>query len=155
MASPERLAGSAMRRRGRRPGAGPGGPAPYDWRASVTGASGLNILAGIWLIISPFILAFDSCDAYWNPIVFGAITAFLALIRFGGAYRASELSWLNAAIGAWLFISGFWLASSQAARWDLWIMGIVVFVLALVSAAASEEGTAGPPGPPPPSEPQL
>ena len=126
------------------------GPVGYrDWRSDVIGASGLNVLAGIWLIISPFVLNFHGGDAYWNPIVFGAIIAGLALIRAAGAFRASGLSWINAAIGIWLFISGFWLASSAAGTWDLWILGAVIFFLALISASATEEAVAqrlsGPP----------
>jgi hypothetical protein len=49
----------------------------------------LNVIAGIWLIISPFVLGYGSGDAYWNPIVFGAIVAVVALARLGGAYRAT------------------------------------------------------------------
>lgn len=112
----------------------------HDWRSDVVGASGLNIIAGIWLIISPWVLNFQSGDSYWNPIVFGAIVACLAFVRAAGAYRESALSWINWLVGIWLFISGFWLAQSNAAQWNDWIMGVVVFVLALISATATEEG---------------
>jgi hypothetical protein len=37
-------------------------------------ASGLNVLAGIWLIIAPFVLGYDDGDPYWNDIVFGSHT---------------------------------------------------------------------------------
>jgi SPW repeat len=109
-----------------------------DWRSDVVGASGLNIIAGIWLIISPWVLDFQSGDSYWNPIVFGAIVGAIALIRAGGAYRAPWLSWINGLIGIWLFVSGWWLASSSAAQWNDWVMGVAVFVLAMISATASE-----------------
>lgn len=111
-------------------------------REEVAGASGLNVLAGIWLIISPFILNYAGADAMWNPIVFGAIVGVLALIRAGGAYRAEWLSWINMAIGVWLFISAFWLAHSARASWNVGIMGIVVFILGAWSAAATDAGRA-------------
>jgi SPW repeat-containing protein len=109
-----------------------------DWRREVMGWSGLNVLAGIWLIISPFVLDYGARDAMWNPIVFGAIVCVLALVRFGGAFRASVLSWINAAIGVWLFISAWWLAWTMRASWNVGIMGVIVFVLAVLSASATD-----------------
>jgi len=114
----------------------PAAPGPMA-REEIAGASGLNVLAGIWLIISPFVLGYTGADATWNPIVFGAIVGVLALARAGGAYRAEALSWINMAIGVWLFISAFWLAHSSQASWNVGIMGIVVFVLGSWSAAAT------------------
>jgi hypothetical protein len=112
---------------------------PASARDEAMSASGLNVIAGIWLIISPFVLGYGGGDAYWNPIVFGAIVAVVALARLGGAYRATWLAWLNMAIGVWLFIAGFWLASTARASWNEWILGVVVFVLGAWSAAASED----------------
>jgi hypothetical protein len=113
--------------------------APADWRQTVATASGLNLIAGIWLIIAPFVLGYANGDHYWNDIVFGAIVAFFALIRIAGAYRAEWLSWLNALIGAWVFASAFWLDSSGRAQWNDIILGAIVFVLGLISATARRE----------------
>lgn len=121
--------------RGRRPS----GP---DWRSDVATASGLNVLAGIWLIIAPFVLGYHGSDPIWNDVVFGAIVAVLALVRVSGAYRASALSWINALIGVWLFISAFWLDKSSTAATNDIILGIIVFVLGLASASASEQAKA-------------
>jgi hypothetical protein len=109
------------------------------WRSTVMVASGLNVLAGIWLIIAPFVLGYGSGDPIWNDVVFGAIVAFFALIRIAGAYRAEWLSWLNALIGAWVFASAFWLDSSGRAQWNDIILGAIVFVLGLISATARRE----------------
>jgi hypothetical protein len=113
--------------------------APMSWREEVQTAGALNVIAGIWLIISPFVLGYTAADAAWNPIVFGAIVAFFAFLRFAGAYRAEGLSWLNMAIGAWLFISAFWLAQSMTASWNVGILGVIVFVLGAWGAAASAD----------------
>jgi SPW repeat len=132
-----------------------GGPVTYgpggreDWRDTVRIASGLNLLAGIWLIIAPFVLGYGGGDPYWNDIVFGAIVAGLALVRVSGAYRASWMSWLNVLIGAWIFISAFWLDNTWNAGTNDIIVGAIVFVLGLVSAQASEDAATGrrvPPG---------
>jgi hypothetical protein len=134
----------------RRPANEPGSSRLRGWRGDVAAASGLNVLAGIWLIIAPFVLGYGSGDPYWNDIVFGAIIAVLALVRISGAYRASELSWINALIGVWLFVSAFWLDSTGRAGGNDIILGIVVFLLAIASASATEdaaiveEGRGGP-----------
>jgi SPW repeat len=113
-------------------------PAPpaADWRTTVATASGLNLLAGIWLIIAPFVLGYDNGDPYWNDIVFGAIVGFFALIRMSGAYREEWLSYLNALIGIWIFVSAFWLDATSTAGWNDIILGAIVFILALISATA-------------------
>lgn len=98
-------------------------------------AAVLNVIAGIWLIISPFVLGYTGADATWNPIVFGAIVGVFALARIAGGVRAVWLSWLNMAIGVWLFISAFWLATSSQASWNVGALGVVVFVLGAWAAA--------------------
>lgn len=123
--------------------AGPGAavpptePAASGWRAEIMTASGLNLLAGIWLIASPFVVGYEAEDTLWNPIVFGAVIALLALIRVLGVYRASWLSGVNALLGLWLFASAFWLAASGEATWILLIMGMIVFFLAIWSGAVT------------------
>jgi hypothetical protein len=110
-------------------------PAPPTRRDDAVAAAGLNVIAGIWLIISPFVLGYTAADATWNPIVFGAIVAFLALARIVAGAEAAGLSWLNMAIGVWLFISAFWLADSSQASWNVGVLGVVVFVLGAWAAS--------------------
>jgi hypothetical protein len=123
----------------RRPANEPGSRQRWGWRGDVAVASGLNVLAGIWLIIAPFVLGYGNGDPYWNDIVFGAVVAVLALVRISGAYRASELSWINALIGVWLFVSAFWLDNTGRAGGNDIILGIIVFLLAIASASATED----------------
>ena len=90
--------------------------------------------------MSPFALDYVAGDSRWNPVVCGALVAFLALMRVMGAYRAAWLAWISVALGAWLFASGFWLAESLAASWNAWLLGLFVIVLALLGIDATEEG---------------
>lgn len=117
----------------RAPGAGSG------WRETVMTASGLNFVAGIWLIIAPWVLGYGNGDPYWNDVLFGALIAIFAGARMAGAFRESGLSLINAAIGVWLFASAFWLDNTGTAGANDIILGIVVFVLALLSMSASED----------------
>lgn len=41
-------------------------------------ASFLNGVAGIWLIIAPFIIGFQHSVAYWNEIIVGIVLAWIA-----------------------------------------------------------------------------
>jgi hypothetical protein len=111
-----------------------------DWRGSVVAASAFELLAGLWLIVSPFVLDYVAGDSRLNPIVAGALVAFFALVRLMGAFGAEWLAWIKVAVGAWVFASGFWLAESPAATWNAWLLGLAVILLALLSIDAAEEG---------------
>jgi SPW repeat len=115
-----------------------GRPVRRDWRRDVIALSGLNVLAGIWLIIAPWWLGYTSGDPKWNDVVFGIVVAVLAAVRAGGAFRAAELSVLNALVGVWLFVAAFTIDASGAAQANDIILGVIVFVLSLGSAMASE-----------------
>jgi len=47
--------------------------------ANQTGWSWINVLLGIWLVISPFALGFFAGDGLWNNVVLGIIIAAFAL----------------------------------------------------------------------------
>jgi SPW repeat-containing protein len=113
--------------------------AARDRRSAVATARGLSLIAGIWLIIAPFVLGYGGGDPTWNDIVFGAIVAILALAGISGLWRHPALSYATALIGAWIFASAFWLDSSATAAWNDVILGLIVFVLAIISARAGEE----------------
>jgi hypothetical protein len=110
-----------------------------DWRGGVAAAGMLTLVAGAWLIASPFVLDYAAGDSELNPMLVGAVVAFLALLRIG-AWHAEWLAALIVLAGVWLFASGFWLAESPAASWNAWLLGIAVVVLALMGIDATEEG---------------
>jgi SPW repeat len=110
-----------------------------DWRTGVTLAGILSLFAGAWLIASPWTLDYVAGDSRLDPIVCGAIVAFIALLRIG-TWRAEWLPVVNVVVGVWLFGSGFWLATSPPATWNSWLLGLAVIVLALLGIDATEEG---------------
>lgn len=112
-------------------------PPRRNWRDEIVTLSGLNVIAGAWLIIAPWVLGYSGRDPRWNDVVFGAIVAAFAAIRMGGAFRDAWLSAINAAIGVWLFVAAFTIdVSSTAATNDI-IVGVIVFLLAIASASAT------------------
>lgn len=120
-------------------------------RAQVQTASGLDVLAGIWLIISPFIVGYSAITgATVNDVILGIIIGILAAIRFFGAYEAAFISWINVILGIWVLISPWvldYFSISTSALSNNVVMGIIVIILAAWSALATtspmpEEGDA-------------
>lgn len=106
-------------------------------------AGGLNILAGIWLIISPFILGFSNVQsAMWNAVIVGIVVAVLAAIRAGAMLDQPWLSWINLILGIWLFVSPWVLGYSgtTSALWNSLVLGVIVFVLSGWSILSSPDG---------------
>ena len=89
----------------------------------------LNVLLGIWVVISPFVLGFHSSMAVWNNVVTGAVVGILALIRW--RMHRPGWSWLNLILGIWLVISPFVLFLSSTAMWNNVIVGIIIAAAAL------------------------
>jgi hypothetical protein len=114
-----------------------------DRRRVVRTASGLSVVAGLWLIVAPFVLGYGDGDPAWNDVVFGAIVAIIALVRATGAYRAAWLSWIGALVGVWIFAAAFWLDATSTAVVNDLILGCLVLVLALVSVDATDEARSG------------
>jgi hypothetical protein len=95
------------------------------------GSSWVNIVLGIWVIISPFILGVHASSAVWSNVVAGALVGILAIIRW--SMHQTGWSWLNLILGAWLVISPFVLFLSGGAMWNNVILGIIIAAFALTN----------------------
>ncbi|HEU4671793.1 MAG TPA: SPW repeat protein [Candidatus Limnocylindrales bacterium] len=106
----------------------------------VTWASGLSVLAGLWLLISPWVLGFsDRQNPLWNAVILGIVIAVLAFIRAGGWYSAIWLAWVNLVLGIWVFISPWVLgfADQNAPLWDALVVGVIIVILSAWSIWAT------------------
>lgn len=104
-------------------------------------ASGLNVLAAIWLFISAFAVA-ASGPMMTNNIILGIAVFVLALFRFGGAYEQSWISWVNLVLGIWVIVSpwvvmGRGLEPTRDIMVNNVITGLVIGILAIWSGLAS------------------
>ncbi len=128
-----------------------------DRRSQVLSASGTNIIAGIWLIISPFVLGYadfgragssEAALATSTDFIVGFVIALIAAIRFFGARTLGVevfhsqtvwLSWLNAVLGLILIASPFLFQFTDlsAAYWNNIIVGVVVAILSAWNALVS------------------
>jgi hypothetical protein len=93
----------------------------------------INVVAGAWLFFSPWILVFTgSTVAAWNAWILGALVFIVALWSLGSPDSRGVL-WFQALLGAWTFVAPWVLAFAVAAvpAWNAWILGAIVFILAL------------------------
>jgi hypothetical protein len=108
-------------------------------------ASAINLLAGIWLVISTWGFAGGAFQApVWNAVVAGVLVAIAAMARMSAGPRWAWLSWWNAALGGWMIASP-WIygyTANPGFTWNSVIVGAIVLVLASVSAAAPEAAAA-------------
>lgn len=101
-------------------------------------ASGINVLAGIWLIIAPFVLGYATTTPKTNDIWLGIIVGIIALIRIFTPLKSAWLSWLNIIAGVWLIIAPFVLNyATTTPRWNDVILGIIVIALSIWSSGAA------------------
>jgi hypothetical protein len=117
----------------------PPGDSAAGGRGAVWFASGLNFLIGLWLIASPWIYGFTGNGAAtWNRVIVGIIIAVFAGIRLVSALTTPWLSWVNAALGVWVFFSPwiFGYAGNGGALWNSIVLGVVVVILGVWSALA-------------------
>lgn len=104
---------------------------------SSRGMSGLNIVLGLWVIVSPFVLLFShNAVAMWNNIATGGAIALLAIARLSSPDAGP--SWLNIVLGVWLLISSFVLGFMRinAAMWNNVIVGIIIALVAMAGSTA-------------------
>jgi hypothetical protein len=97
-------------------------------------ASWINVLIGMWLIVSPWVLGFTSWAATSNHVLFGFLVAILAVSSAVIARRVHALSWVNAAFGGWLVMSPWLLGYVDAgvAGVNSMIAGVAVALIALL-----------------------
>jgi hypothetical protein len=108
------------------------------------GISWINILLGIWVIISPFVLGFSQLPrVMWNNIATGIAVGILAIIRTG-MRRQSGWSWVNVILGIWLIISPLVVAfiTTDTALWNNVILGIIITIIAWSESVSAPQVTA-------------
>lgn len=106
-------------------------------RPAGTWPSWINLLAGIWVFLSPWIWGFSAVRTpLWNNVIFGALVAITAIVVIRGARAAS---WWNALFGIWLIISPFVLRYGMMGRaaWNDVVLGIIITIVALIPTRSS------------------
>jgi len=100
-------------------------------------ASTINVLAGIWLFVSPWVYGYSGTMNAWNAWIVGFIIAVLGAVRLSAPMQ-SWLSWINCVLGIWTFFSPwiYGFAGDTGRLVNCLVVGVIVFVLGLTSARA-------------------
>lgn len=87
-------------------------------------AGGINLVAGLWLMASAFVMA---VGFYSNPFIVGALVAIFALIELADPESSMWVGWVSGLLGFWLLISPLAIAMATAgATWNSVILGLIV-----------------------------
>jgi hypothetical protein len=101
-------------------------------------AGWINLVLGLWLIASPFVIGFAGTGLSRNNVIFGIIIAILSLFQISSPSESAWSGWLNALFGLWMLVSPFILGFANiGALWNGIILGIVVSVLAIWAATSA------------------
>jgi uncharacterized membrane protein YczE len=91
-----------------------------------------NLVLGIWLILSPWILGYSATSAaLWNALIVGVVVGLMAFLHLQNGPLWEE--WVNVVLGVWLILSPWILGFSAQgnATWNAVVVGLLVGVLAL------------------------
>ena len=111
-----------------------------DTSSSIRTMSIINGIFGIWLIISPYILSYDTAQAKWQQTVAGAVVLILSLVRIS-APRQVWTSWVNALIGIWMIIAPYATGyKATASFWNEVIFGILIALVGISNGATRSSG---------------
>ncbi len=91
-----------------------------------------NLVLGVWLILSPWLLGFSGTPAaMWNAVLVGVVVGLMALMHLRGGPMWEE--WVSVVLGVWLLLSPWILGFSGMgnAMWNAVIVGLLVGALAL------------------------
>jgi hypothetical protein len=100
--------------------------------------SWLNLLVGIWLLVSPGVLHLGGA-AESNSIAFGILAIIVAIWSMVVMPQNHAPAWVNLAFGVWVFIAPWTLgfAAMPAALWSSIISGVLLVVFAITRMSST------------------
>jgi len=99
-------------------------------------ASGVSVVAGIWLVAAPVLLNYAQAVIRWNDTIAGLLLLLLAWLRYVHPLHRFWMSWVTAFIGLWLTGSPFLLGCHHiTAQVNDTTLGFVAFVAGAIGAS--------------------
>lgn len=94
----------------------------------------VNVIAGVWLIVVPFIFNYVDSVARNNDIWTGAAIGVLSFIKLFMPEKTMWTGWLTTVLGLWLILAPFVLLyTGMVSIWNDIILGIIVTGISLWS----------------------
>lgn len=124
-----------------------------------SGHAWLQLIIGIWLFVSPWVLGFvagleaaapglpnspgaTGGDAVWDSWILGGLVILVALSRLVRLALWQDHTIL--VLGAWIFAAPWLLGFnhwSPVASWDHWLSGLVLFLISAWALPTAEEAS--------------
>lgn len=116
-------------------------------------ASGVNILLGVWLLVSPWVFGYQAAGsaAIWNSAIIGVLIAILAAGNCLSYHVRTGLNWIIVLLALWTMISP--LVYGYTANTGSVGNNIVLGVLVAWFAICSDDAMIAAKTHPPPSAP--
>jgi hypothetical protein len=115
--------------------------ATRDLSTQIRTASGINLVLGIWLIISPWIYGYATTarNAMASSIIVGILVLIFGILRYNAPHSRTVLSWANLILGIWTLLSPwiFSFMTSTAYITNSVVVGILIAALAIWSGSAT------------------
>lgn len=92
-----------------------------------------NIVLGIWVAVSPFILGFQNVAARWSNLAVGVA---LVLVALASEWINRALESLVVPLGVWIFMSPFVLGFSR----EVFLANNVAMAFIVIAAGAISNG---------------
>lgn len=99
----------------------------------------LNMVLGVWLILSPWVLGYANANDWTTPRLANAwwagVVIFIIALAAASFPRALWLEWCNVILGAWVVVSPWILGFTDhpLALWNAIVVGLLVAILALMA----------------------
>lgn len=97
----------------------------------------VNLIAGIWLFITPWLFNYARTGYSWDAFLFGFIMIIFSIWAISDRRLWEE--WVDSIIGIWVFISPWVLSFSfdYAALWNFLAVGFVATILSIWNLAVA------------------
>lgn len=106
----------------------------------------INLVAGLWLFVSPWVYRAHSAPNAWNSWIVGALIVSFAATRISNPFHSRGASVINVVLGAWTFASP-WIyryTGDTHRFFNSLCVGIVVFILGVVGQSMGRTVSAPP-----------
>ena len=114
----------------------------YEQKDKSKIAAGLSLVAGIWLMLSVFMMGLGITS---NIFAVGLLVVIFSLIELSSMEATKWVSWINGILGLWLLVSPFILkVMISGERWNSIVLGVVVIGISLWGGASSRIGMGHP-----------
>jgi hypothetical protein len=112
-------------------------------------ASGINILLGIWLLVSPWVFGYQAAGsaAIWNSVIVGVLIAILAASNCFSRRTRTGLNWINVLLALWIMISPlvYGYTANTGGLEDNLVLALLIAAFAICSDGATTAGEKHPP----------